>query len=120
MTGPAIRISGLNSCNITRNSELRIQNAEADRARCVVGFSAGCFLNSAFCILHYSERTVRVLLSIYLLGVLIGVWRTDGPVTTKLTHALLWPIGPLAFLVTISGLVVAAAIALIGPGRKTA
>jgi hypothetical protein len=34
--------------------------------------------------------------------------------------ALLWPIGPLAFLVTISGLVVAAAIAFIGPGRKTA
>ena len=62
---------------------------------------------------------VRALLTIYLMGVLVGLWRTDGPPATKLTMALLWPIGPLAFLVTISGLVVAAAIALLGPSRKT-
>ncbi len=37
---------------------------------------------------------------------------------TKLALALLWPIGPLAFLVTISGLVVAAAIAFIGPRQS--
>ena len=36
---------------------------------------------------------------------LVGLWRTDGPLATKLTLALLWPIGPLAFLITISGLV---------------
>jgi len=62
---------------------------------------------------------VRALLTIYLMGVLVGLWRTDGPPATKLTMALLWPIGPLAFLVTFSGLVVAAAIAFLGPSRKT-
>ena len=61
---------------------------------------------------------VRVLLTIYLIGALLALWRTDGPPATKLTMALLWPIGPLAFVVTISGLVVAAAIAFIGPRRK--
>jgi hypothetical protein len=61
---------------------------------------------------------VRALLTIYLMGVLVGLWRTDGPPATKLTMALLWPIGPLAFLVTISGLVIAAGIAFIGPGPK--
>jgi len=53
------------------------------------------------------------------MGVLVGLWRTDGPPATKFTMALLWPIGPLAFVVTVSGLVVAAAIAFVGPGRKT-
>ena len=62
---------------------------------------------------------VRALLTIYLMGVLVGLWRTDGPPATKLRMALLWPIGPLAFVVTVSGLVVAAAIAFVGPGRKT-
>ena len=76
-------------------------------------------LNSAFCILNYS-KVVRVLLTAYVIGVLVGLWRTDGPPATKLTLALLWPLGPLAFLVTISGLVIAAAIAFIGPRRKTA
>jgi hypothetical protein len=60
---------------------------------------------------------VRALLTIYLIGVLIGLWRTDGSPATKLALALLWPIGPLAFVVTISGLVAAAAIAFIGPSR---
>jgi hypothetical protein len=61
---------------------------------------------------------VRVLLIAYVAGVLVGLWRTDGPPLTKLALALVWPIGPLAFLVTISGLVVAAAIAFIGPRRR--
>jgi hypothetical protein len=63
---------------------------------------------------------VRVLLTAYVIGVLVGLWRTDGPPATKLTLALLWPIGPLAFLVTISGLVIAGAIAFIGPRRSAA
>jgi len=62
---------------------------------------------------------VRALLTIYLIGVVVGLLRTDGPPVTKLTMALLWPIGPLAGLVTIGGLVVAAAIAFVGPNRKT-
>jgi hypothetical protein len=61
-----------------------------------------------------------VLLTAYVIGVLVGLWRTDGPPATKLTLALLWPIGPIAFLVTISGLVIAAAIAFIGPRRRAA
>jgi hypothetical protein len=60
-----------------------------------------------------------VLLTIYVLGVLVGLWRTDGPIATKVTLALLWPVGPIAFLITISGLVVAALIAFIGPGRTS-
>jgi hypothetical protein len=63
---------------------------------------------------------VRVLLTLYGIGVLVGLWRTDGPPATKLTLAVLWPIGPFAFLVTISGLIVAAAIAFIGPRRRQA
>jgi hypothetical protein len=77
---------------------------------------AVCILHSEFCI---RVRPVRALLAIYVLGVLVGLWRTDGTPATKLALALLWPIGPLAFVVTISGLVVAAAIAFIGPRRKT-
>jgi hypothetical protein len=61
-----------------------------------------------------------VLSTAYVIGVLVGLWRTDGPPATKLTLALLWPLGPLAFLVTISGLVIAAAIAFIGARRRAA
>jgi len=57
---------------------------------------------------------VRVLLTGYVVGVLIGVWRTDGPPATKLTLALLWPLGPVAFFITIAGLLLAAPIAFIG------
>ena len=71
-----------------------------------------------FCITVRS--IVNLLLTIYIMGVIIGLWRTDGPLPTRLTMALLWPIGPLAFLVTINGLLVAALIAFIGPRRKSA
>jgi hypothetical protein len=63
-------------------------------------------------------KCVRALLTIYSIGVLVGLWRTDGSPATKLTMALLWPIGPLAFVVTISGLLVASVIAFAGPRRK--
>jgi hypothetical protein len=62
---------------------------------------------------------VNLLLTVYIVGVIIGLWRTDGPLPTKLTMALLWPIGPLAFLVTITGLLVAAAVAFSAPRRKS-
>ena len=62
---------------------------------------------------------MRELLTAYVVGVLVGFWRTDGPLATKLTLAVLWPLGPLAFLITISGLIVAAAIALTGPRRRS-
>ena len=60
---------------------------------------------------------MRALLTTYLAGVVVGLWRTDGSAATKLTLALLWPLGPLACVVTISGLVVAGAIAFIGQKR---
>ena len=77
----------------------------------VLGFSD----LSAFCI---TVRPVRALLTVYVLGVLVGLWRNDGPPATKLALALLWPIGPLAFVVTIGGLAVAAVIAFVGPRAK--
>ena len=61
---------------------------------------------------------VRVLLTGYVVGVLIGLWRTDGSSATKLTLALLWPLGPVAFLITIAGLILAAPIAFVGPRPK--
>jgi hypothetical protein len=70
-------------------------------------------------ILNYSERRVNLLLTMYVVGVIVGLWRTDGPLPTKLTMAVLWPIGPLAFLVTINGLLIAAVIAFSGPRRKS-
>jgi len=55
------------------------------------------------------------LFTIYLIGVLIGLWRTDGRPLTKMLVALTWPLGVAAFVVTISGLFVAALIALVAP-----
>jgi len=41
---------------------------------------------------------------------MVGLWRTDAPPAARIAPALLWPIGPLAGVVTIAGLVVAAGI----------
>ena len=60
---------------------------------------------------------MRPALTVYLAGVAIGLWRTDGPPAARAGLALLWPLGPLAFIVTISGLVVAAVVARLAPGR---
>ena len=49
--------------------------------------------------------------AIYLTGVLIGLLATQGGVATRLALALLWPLGPLAFVITVAGLLVVAAIA---------
>ena len=58
---------------------------------------------------------MREALIVYVIGAVLGLWRTDGPPPTKVILALLWPLGPLAFLVTIAGLLVAAGIALAAP-----
>lgn len=55
------------------------------------------------------------LFTLYLIGVLIGLWRTDGRPLTKMLVALTWPLGVVACAVTISGLLVAAVIALVAP-----
>ena len=51
------------------------------------------------------------LAEIYLLGVIVGLIATQGGVVTRLVMALLWPLGPLAFIITATGLLVVAAIA---------
>ena len=54
---------------------------------------------------------VHVLLAIYLTGIAIGLWRVDGGPVTKLVLAGLWPIGPAAFVVVISGLLLVSLVA---------
>ncbi len=51
-----------------------------------------------------------VAAAIYVAGVVIGLLRVDGSVTTKVGVALIWPLGLLAFVVTIATLVAVAAI----------
>ena len=58
---------------------------------------------------------MNTVLAIYLVGVTIGLWRTDGPVATRLLLALLWPIGPLAFVIVVAILLAATPIAFMGP-----
>jgi len=50
---------------------------------------------------------MREALIVYAAGALVGLWRTDGPAASRAALALLWPIGPLAGVVTIAGLIVA-------------
>jgi hypothetical protein len=48
---------------------------------------------------------------IYAAGVLAGLVLTDGRPATRIALALLWPVGPAAFLVTVTILVLAAMVA---------
>jgi hypothetical protein len=61
---------------------------------------------------------MNTLLAIYLAGVVIGLWRTDGLWTTRVLLSVLWPIGPLAFVVVVGILVAAAPVAFIGPKHR--
>lgn len=47
---------------------------------------------------------MRVMLLVYGAGVVVGLWRTDARWPARVPLALLWPIGPLAFLATMTGL----------------
>jgi hypothetical protein len=51
------------------------------------------------------------LLGVYLVGVVVGLMATQGGPGTRLLLAILWPLGPLAFLITVGGLLVVAAVA---------
>lgn len=51
------------------------------------------------------------LLGVYLVGVIVGVVATQGGPATRLLLALLWPLGPLAFVITVAGLLLVAAVA---------
>jgi hypothetical protein len=50
---------------------------------------------------------VQLVLLIYVLGVAVGLLFTDARVPTRILLALLWPLGPLAFVVVVGGLLVA-------------
>jgi hypothetical protein len=52
-----------------------------------------------------------LIAAVYFAGVLVGLLATQGGVATRLSLALLWPLGPLAFFITVAGLLVVAAIA---------
>jgi hypothetical protein len=54
---------------------------------------------------------VRIWWAVYGAGALVALWRTDAGWPTRIALALLWPIGPLAFLVTVAILVGASLIA---------
>ena len=60
--------------------------------------------------------------TVYLVGVAIGVLAADGGPATRVGLALLWPLGPLAFIVTVAGLIAVAGIAFpaFGVGLATA
>lgn len=54
---------------------------------------------------------MEVLWAIYAAGVFIALWRTDARWPTRVAVAALWPLGPLAFLVTVAVLLAASLIA---------
>jgi hypothetical protein len=54
---------------------------------------------------------MEVLWAIYAAGVLIALWRTDAHWPTRIAVGVLWPLGPLAFLVTVAILLAASLIA---------
>ena len=62
---------------------------------------------------------MNTALAIYLAGVAIGVWRTDAPLPTRLLLAVLWPIGPLAFVIVVAILLAASPLAFIGPKSRS-
>ena len=54
---------------------------------------------------------MKFLWAIYAVGALLAIWRTDSSWPTRIALALLWPLGPLAFVVTVVILLAASLIA---------
>ena len=54
---------------------------------------------------------MRVALGLYLAGVAVTLWRTDARWPTRTAVALLWPVGPMAFVLTVLVLLAASTIA---------
>jgi hypothetical protein len=65
---------------------------------------------------------VRIVLLIYAVGVLAGLAATDARPARRVALALLWPIGPAAFVVTLAVLLAASLIAypIVGLGIAAA
>jgi hypothetical protein len=55
--------------------------------------------------------TVTVLAGIYVAGAALALWRTDASWPLRIVLALLWPLGPAAFVVTVAILVAASLVA---------
>jgi hypothetical protein len=55
----------------------------------------------------------RTILIVYAVGALIALWRSDAKVGERVVLAVLWPIGPIAFVVTTSILVAASPLAFL-------
>ena len=58
----------------------------------------------------YELRRVAITI-LYVAGVIWGLLRTDARPVERVVLSLLWPLGPLAFLVTLAILVAASVIA---------
>ena len=52
-----------------------------------------------------------VLALLYVVGVVVGLLATDGGAPARIGLAVLWPLGPLAFVVTLSILLAASLVA---------
>jgi hypothetical protein len=68
--------------------------------------------------LTLDAATIAML--IYLGGVIVGLARIDAGPGARMVLALLWPIGPLAFVVTIAILIIASFIAFPRVGAAAA
>jgi hypothetical protein len=62
---------------------------------------------------------MNTVLALYLAGVAIGLWRTDAPLPTRLLLAVLWPIGPLTFVIVVAILLAASPLAFVGPKQRS-
>jgi hypothetical protein len=58
---------------------------------------------------------MNVIAAVYVAGIVVGLWRTDAAWPQRALFALLWPLGPLAFIVTVTILLAAAPVAFLGP-----
>lgn len=54
---------------------------------------------------------MKFVWAIYGVGAVLALWRTDAGWPTRIALALLWPVGPVAFLITVAILLGASLIA---------
>ena len=54
---------------------------------------------------------MKFVWAIYGVGAVLALWRTDAGWPTRIALALLWPLGPVAFLITVAILLGASLIA---------
>ena len=52
-----------------------------------------------------------IALVVYAIGAAVGLARSDARWPTRLALALLWPLGPIAFIVTVAVLLIASPVA---------